>query len=287
MRPRRCALLTLESLEGYFCDDELLAEPLQRVGLAPEWVAWDRPADWDRFEFVVLRSTWDYHVRPAEFLAVLESIERSRARLENPLSLVRWNLHKGYLAELQDGGVAVVPTRVCRGLEAAALERAFEELETEEIVVKPAIGANAMDTSRLRREDLSGGLARLAPSPRQEEYLIQPFRARILDEGELSLVYLGGAFSHAVRKTPRAQDFRVQEEHGGRLEAVRAGDEAREAGARAMEVLPQQPLYARVDLVRDDRGRWELMELELIEPSLYLRQDPGAAARFARCLVDR
>ncbi|MFZ0428349.1 MAG: hypothetical protein WAO20_09550 [Acidobacteriota bacterium] len=280
-----CAFLTMDTLEDFVCDDELAVGPLARLGWNVEFVSWrQRDTDWDRFDLVVIRSTWDYQKDPALFLSVLESIERSRARLENPLSLVRWNLRKTYLKELQGRGVEIVPTRWCRGVDPDRLASLYDEFGVDELVLKPVIGANADHAFRIRRDGVEDSVARLEASYAGGQYLAQPFMDNVVSEGEYSLFYFGGELSHVILKTPRESDFRVQEEHGGLIQRAGPSKALVDAGGRAMSALSVMPLYGRVDLVRAPRDVFQVMELELIEPALYFRMDPQSPDRFARTL---
>ena len=280
---KRCAYLTMADMTGFFSYDELTYAPLQALGWEVTAVPWRSDRDWDRFELVVIRTTWDYQQDPQAFLRVLADIDRSSARLENPLSLVRWNLSKHYLRELATAGILTVPTRWPAVLNADELSLARRELGSDELVVKPVIGANAEHAWRLPPDtDPTAVLAVYETRP----CMIQPFLRSIVSEGEVSLFYFAGAFSHAIRKRPKAGDFRVQEEHGGQLSLIDADAGLRGVGESVIRQLAEVPLYARVDLVRLDDGQWALMELELIEPSLYFNMDPGAPARFARALDD-
>ncbi len=269
---RTCAFLTTDDLAGYVTDDKLAEGPMVELGWAVEHVPWRQPGGWERYEAVVIRSTWDYHKHPEEFLAVLEEIGRSGARLANPLELVRWNARKTYLRDLEARGLPVVPTVWDRSL--------FGELDADEIVIKPAISASAFHTYRLRPGDRWSGEMEAAFAGR--EVMAQPFLRSIVEEGEYSLFYFGGELSHAVLKSPKEADFRVQEEHGGLIEPIEPPAFLAAMGQRIMESLPVPPLYARVDLVRLDSGRYALMELELIEPSLYFRTDAESPRKFAR-----
>lgn len=284
---RQCAFLTLETRDGWVMDDDLAQEPLRELGWEMTTVPWSRPGmDWSRFEAVVIRSTWDYWQRFDEFLATLERIDRSGARLANPLETVRWNLRKTYLRDLEAAGLPVVPTLWSIGLEAGPdadrIRRFFDELGTDEIVLKPVVSASAHDTFRLQRGDDLSEVARLFAG---REVMAQPFLATIVEEGEYSLFYFGGELSHTVLKSPKEKDFRVQEEHGGWIRPADPPAPLPDLGRRILEALPIQPLYARVDLVRSGSG-FALMELELVEPSLYFRIVPGSAERFARAFAD-
>ena len=282
----RIAFLTMESLAGWSADDHLAVDPLRRRGWSVESVPWREDAGWDRFDAVVIRSTWDYFHHLESFLRVLERIDASRARLLNPLPVVRWNARKEYLRDLEARGVSVVPTRWGRGLDAATVAGLFDELDADEIVVKPAVSANAAGTYRLTRTTPPSALAGVESALRGREFLAQPFVRGVVDEGEFSVILFGGEHSHTVLKTPRGGDFRVQEEHGGLIRAVTPEPALLAAARAALAAAGATPLYARADLVRTGSG-FALMELELIEPSLYLRTDAAAPERFAAAIDAR
>lgn len=289
---RRCAFLTLADPADFVIDDALAYEPLRQRGWHVDAVPWRQPGvDWSLFDAVVIRSPWDYQGHPEAFLGVLESIEGSGTRLYNRLDLVRWNVRKTYLRELEAWGVPVVPTVWRERLRPGDLASVLDAVGTDEAVVKPVVSANADGAFRLRRP------VRLEEAAAVEAYyagralMAQPFLRAVVDEGEFSLFYFGGAYSHAILKTPRQADFRVQEEHGGHIRPVEPSAALRQAGDGVLQVLQAlgpPPLYARVDLVRADGGEgfW-LMELELVEPALYFRTDPDAARRFADALDAR
>lgn len=282
MTARRCAFLTMESLKGFVSDDELLLEPLARRGWTVEMVPWRRPdVDWSSYGVVLIRTPWDYWDDPQAFVRVLERVERSPAALFNPLELVRWNLEKTYLRDLEDRGVPIVPTRWGRNLGREDLPRLREELGSDDLVLKPAVGANASRLVRVGPTAGAGDEDRAIRALGDRAYLAQPFLPAVVEEGEFSLFYFGGEASHAVVKRPAASDFRAQEEHGGRILPVAPGSELADAGRRAMEAVRPVPLYARVDLVRTGTGTPAVMELELVEPALYFRMDPEAPERFA------
>lgn len=284
----RCAFLTMDSLDGFVSDDELVREPLARRGWEVEMVPWrSREVEWARYEAVVIRTTWDYTDDPNGFLEVLDEIDGEAPVLFNPLELVRWNLEKTYLRDVERRGVEIVPTLWGRELTAGALSRIRDELGTDDIVVKPVIGANASRLHRLGPGDGPRDEDRAIRDLGDRRYLAQPFVPGVIEEGEFSLFYFDGELSHAILKRPASADFRVQEEHGGRIRPVRVDAALREAGDRAVGVLHPTPLYARVDVVRRASGRYALMELELVEPSLYFRMDERAPDRFADALVER
>ena len=284
----RCAFLTMDGIEAYPTYDHLAVEPLARRGWRVTMVPWRDRVDWDAYAVVCIRSPWDYFVAPEAFLAVLGEIEASAARLANPLAVVRWNLNKGYLRDLDARGVPIVPTRWGTGT--AGLDAAFEAFGTDEIVVKPTVSGGAQGAFRLRRSDRAGR-AQAGRELAGRETMTQPFVPSVVDEGEVSLFHFGGAFSHAILKTPAPRDFRVQEEHGGVIRAVEpepallaASEGALRAARDATGVYRPLP-YARTDWVRLGDGTWAAMELELIEPSLYFPHDAESSERFADALV--
>ena len=276
------ALLTLEDRTGYVIDDALVVEELVRRGLHAVEIPWSASdVDWHRFDLVIVRTTWDYHLRPAEFLERLAVIEASGATLENPRDLIVWNFDKRYLRDLAARGVPIVPSVWSDAPDTGDFAALFAHLGSSEIVVKPVVSANAMDTFRLRAPIDAATLATLERTFDSRPWLAQPFVQSVLTDGEISLFYFGGTLSHAVRKVPRSGDFRVQEDHGGDITPHEITNEMRVTADRVVQAITPTPLQARVDLVRLADGTLALMELEMIEPSLYFRCDAASPARFA------
>jgi len=284
---KRCAFLSMASLEKFVCYDALLYAPLQRYGWHSETVDWrDHSIDWNQFNVVVIRSCWDYQNDPAQFLAVLATIENSSAKLANSLNVVRWNLSKIYLRDLETQGIPIVPTAWFHELDVATLPPLFTHWQTPEIIIKPVISACADDTFRLTPSILTQQAAALALLFQKRDCMVQPFIPAIVTEGEYSLFFFGDEYSHTILKTPKSGDFRVQEEHGGQLQSIEPEAILLELSRAALAAIPEPTLYARVDWVRTDNG-FALMELELIEPSLYFNMDAESAERFARVFSSR
>jgi glutathione synthase/RimK-type ligase-like ATP-grasp enzyme len=284
----RCAFLTLDDPTGWVMDDDLTHPHLHALGWQVDTVSWRAPErTWRDYDAVVIRSTWDYHEDSEAFLEALAGVERTGTPLHNPLALVRWNARKTYLRELAARGVPVVPTVWRERLRAGELASVLAATNASEVVIKPVVSASAKGAFRLDRETA------MARAPEIEAYyadralLAQPFLPAVVDEGEFSLMYFNGAHSHTILKTPKAGDFRVQEEHGGDIRAVSTEPALHTAGDRVLAAIGEAPLYARADFVRTSDGEFMLMELELIEPSLYFRTDPESAERFARALAQR
>jgi glutathione synthase/RimK-type ligase-like ATP-grasp enzyme len=280
---KRCAYLVMEDPGDYVTDYHLSFDAMAEAGWQVDCVPWRDPAiDWERFDAVYICTPWDYPDDPERFMQVLATIDESTAALINPLALVRWTLTKTYLGDLEQQGGAVVASLWFDAFDPAAIDGWFAALGSDKVVIKPAVGANAQDTYVLTRPVASARVAELRERFTGRAFFVQPFMASIQSEGEYSLFFFGGKYSHAILKTPAPGDFRSQEEHGADIQSIDATPEQIVAAEKLLALVEPQPTYARVDLVRDDAGRYRLMELELIEPSLYLRTDPGSAARFAR-----
>lgn len=284
----RCAFLTLEDPTGYTIDDRIAYPALRAIGWQVDAVPWTRAADWRGYDAVVIRSTWDYVDQAAHFLRVLGDIERTGVPLFNGMDLVRWNLRKTYLRDLEQRGVRIVPTVWRDRLEPGELAALFRETGAGEMVVKPVVGANAAGAFWLDERGVRARAAEVEAYYAHRPLMAQPFVPAVTAEGEFSLFYFNGEHSHTILKTPKPADFRVQEEHGGLIRPAVADDALRAAGDAAMRAIGQAPLYARADFARatDGSGFW-MMEMELIEPALYFRMDPDSPARFARALQAR
>ena len=270
--------LSCESLTGYVSDDFLLVTELQEQGHTVETIPWTFDTDWKRFDCAIIRTTWDYVSMPEKFFKKLQHIA-TQTKLYNSISTVEWNIHKRYLKMLESKGVAIVPTLMFKHDEDLKIP---PDWSAAKFVVKPAISATSYKTVVLPREKILNHEYKneLVPG----DWMCQPFVPNITD-GEVSLIYFNKKFSHALLKVPKAGDFRVQEEFGGEITAYNATQELLALGQKIMEAIPEELLYARVDLVPYE-NHFALMELELIEPSLYFRTNPNAAKNFAKALMD-
>lgn len=256
------------------------AAALTNAGVEVEPVDWTDAGALDAFDLVLPLVVWGYHLDYARWLGFLDRAERERVPLVNPPALLRWNSDKAYLAELGDRGVPTVPTMAVESCSDADLDEARRRFGTECLVIKPPVSASATGTHRLRASD------DLPPDSLRKPMIIQPLIEEIARTGEFSLMLFGGEFSHAVVKRPRSGDFRVQEHHGGvtlPCEAPPAG--AIELARAALSAAPAAATYARVDIVPDDEGTLRIMELELIEPALFLDHAPDAGAGFVRSIL--
>jgi glutathione synthase/RimK-type ligase-like ATP-grasp enzyme len=294
----RVALITYSGVPAITTDDRLLRDALVARGAEVDARPWDARVDWSSYHRMVLRSCWNFHHRPREFLLWVDEVkERHDGSLRNAPALVRWSVDKRYLQDLDAHGVAIVPTiwvSVGEGEEVPNLDALIAAQGwTGGAVVKPAISATAHETWRVAADDGASHQTRfealLAKSP--SGVMVQPFLPEIQEDGEWSLIFLGGDFSHAVVKRPADGDFRVQHDFGGTVErrepAVALIEDARavlQAAARATNTGVEEILYARVDgIVRNEALL--LMELEVIEPVLFFSHAPRAAARMAELIV--
>ncbi len=273
-------------------DDGLVAAALAQRGIAVRPVLWDRGAPPIDLEAIVLRSPWNYHLSPEAFL---EWVDRAseRALVCNSPEIVRWNSHKGYLLELLRAGIPVAETVLCKKHDDVDLRAIMRERGWDQVVVKPAIssssfmtciiGVPALETYRaddLRGRVIEDGTHLLESILQTRDALVQPFMPEVFERGERCLIFIDGQFSHAVQKAP----FTALP-GGGR--PVAAEPEEIRIGRRALSVLAETPLYARVDLLRGTDGVDRLMEFELIDPELYIRFDEQSPHRFASAVIRR
>lgn len=256
---------------------ERLAAPLRARGLSVEAASWV-DAEVGAVGVVLPLISWGYHLRTAEWFARLDALEASGARLANPASVLRWNTTKTYLAELAGKGAPVVPTHAVERLTMEALDHARDVFGVDTLVTKPQISGGSQDTVKLRHAD---GLKGCTAGPA----LIQPFLPAVGEEGELSLFYFDGVFSHAVTKVAQAGDFRVQPQFGGQVSGVAPEPEALHAAEMVLKAAGRALTYARVDLIRGLDGAPQLMELEVIEPDLFLGHAHDEGAAFAQAVV--
>lgn len=272
-------------LRNILHDDRLLADALATHGLTTQRVDWsDASVDWASFRLAVFRTTWDYFDRYPEFTAWLRRAERE-VRFVNAAQTVWWNLDKHYLGDLEHRGVAIVPSVYVEAGSGETLPTLLQRSGWDEGVLKPCVSGAARHTYRVNAANAAELQERLAPVMAREAFIYQPFVRDIQVGGERSLMVLGGVATHAVQKVPKAGDFRVQDDHGGSWSPYAPTDEEVAFAQRAIAAVEPRPQYGRVDIVRGNDGALQLMELELIEPELWLRSKPEAAARFAAAIA--
>jgi glutathione synthase/RimK-type ligase-like ATP-grasp enzyme len=262
---------------GWAFDAE--ADALRRHGLTVDPVAWNEAGDLAGYELVLPLVVWGYHLRYREWLNFLDRAERDRLPLANSAALLRWNSDKVYLAELGAKGIPSVPTMEVEALGDADLRVAAEEFGTDELIVKPPVSASATGTHRIRPGD------EVPAAEHGTRMLIQPFLPSIAIEGEYALILFDGQLSHNLVKRPKAGDFRVQPHLGGTTEQCDPPEGAAELAMAALAAAPAPATYARVDMIRDAVGDLRIMELELVEPALWLDVVPHAEDAFADAVI--
>jgi glutathione synthase/RimK-type ligase-like ATP-grasp enzyme len=251
------------------------ADALRQSGVEVSARPWTAPGDLEPFDAVMPLVVWGYHERYEEWLALLEALESHGVRVINPVPLLRWNSDKAYLAELDSNGVPTVHTMAVDMLDDRALDEARDRFGCERLVVKPPVSASATGTFLLSPgEPIPGEVA-------GKRMLVQPFMASVANEGEYSIMLFDGVFSHAILKRPKAGDFRVQPHLGGSEISCPPPAGAVDLAKTALAAAPAEALYARVDMVADENGALRIMELELIEPALWLQHAPDKGAAFA------
>jgi len=278
----KCAFLTIKDLSDFECYDDKLISPMNKNGWECEFIPWDQSnINWNNFDLAIIRSTWDYQGRIKEFLEVLENINSSNCILENSLELVKWNIDKSYLKELSKKGIQIVPSLFYDNYSKKILNDSLSFFSTTKLIIKPAISANADDTFIIDKKNSEKISHILENTFADRKFIIQPFIDNIILEGEYSLIFFEDTHSHTLIKKPKSGDFRVQEEHGGILSIVEKPDiKMLNEAKKVLNNLPYKSLYSRIDFVRKEEI-FLLMEVELIEPSLYFNLDPSSPEKFA------
>ncbi|WP_031231413.1 RimK family alpha-L-glutamate ligase [Asticcacaulis sp. YBE204] len=246
---------------------------------------WSEPLT-EAYDLVLPLVAWGYHNAPDEFRRALAAIKAKGFKMLNPPEIVSWNVDKRYLRDLADAGIRIIPTLFTERLTIADITAARADFGQQAVVLKPIVSAGAKHTMIFDGDTLPlpGEDAKSGHSAPEGEAMIQPFMPAIQTEGEWSLIFFDGTFSHAVLKTPKPGDFRSQPDYDAHLRLETPPVAAVELAYEALEFVGQTLLYARVDMVRDAQGRFCLMELELIEPDLYLKYEDAAPARLSHAV---
>ena len=266
-------------------EDNYVIEALRTRGLNVCKKDWSDPEfDWTSARALMFRTTWDYFERYAEFKPWLASVSQT-CLLLNSADIINWNIDKHYLKDLMSAGLNVAPTEFLKRNTSTTLKALFEKTGWTEAVLKPAISGGAWNTYRINPDSANSHESIFSELIAEEDMLFQEFLNDIETFGEISLMFMGGNYTHAVRKIAKPGDFRVQDDHGGRVEIYEASVQEIEFGITALAACPFNPIYARIDIVRDNSGKLSLCELELIEPELWFRNNPSAADELAKACI--
>ena len=269
-----------------FYEDFLVQEALSKIGLKTLRLAWDdSDFDWAKTKSVLFRTTWDYFDRFSEFSKWLAHVSKLTT-LFNSENIIRWNIDKHYLQDLEKAGVHIAKTHFIETGTQVTLAQLHNQLNWKETVLKPSVSGAARHTYKLNLNNLSEYESLFSKLITQESMMLQPFQHNIVSEGELSLMVFNGQFTHAVLKKAKAGDFRVQDDFGGTVHDYEPTKKEITFAENAVKACPELPIYARVDIFRDNDGKIALSELELIEPELWFRHFPKAAQVLATSLKD-
>jgi glutathione synthase/RimK-type ligase-like ATP-grasp enzyme len=270
------ALLTCQRLPDLFETDQTLIPLFKQRGIYAEAAIWNDPSiDWKKYDALVIRNTWDYYTQSNAFLNWLKQIRDSEILMLNPAEVVLQNIHKFYLRDFEQQGIRIIPTIFSDYREPAQLH-ALKQKRWEKVVIKPAISAGSYQTKVYDVSELTQQTLNELHS--NNDWLIQPFLLEI-EQGELSMIFFNGRYSHAAIKKPKDGDFRVQRQYGGQYQLFNPDPTLLATAEKIISQIPQQLLYARVDGVMIN-NEFHLMELELIEPDLYFELDESIKTRF-------
>ena len=287
----RVAIATYVSTGAYDTntvdEDALLSKLLEELGVSYELQAWSDPdVDWSRFSHVLIKSIWDYFDFYPEFLVWLETLETLGVQVLNEVPTLRWNSSKTYLMEIESLGFPCIAGKILSKGSKVILDQLHSALNADHLVVKPLVSGGAKNTLKVARGEEGGMEEKIQNLVQKEDFLVQPYIPEIVAVGEYSLIFFNGVFSHAVLKSPAADDFRVQHYYGGTIQEI-TPDSKMLASAQALVTrFAKDSLYARVDGVVMD-GVFHLMELELIEPYLFLGLSDKAIPNYKVALQKR
>jgi len=268
-------------------EDALLSNVLEELGISYELLAWSDPdVDWSRFTHVLIKSTWDYFDYYPEFLVWLDKLEALGTSVLNPVATLRWNSSKNYLLELKAKGYPCVAGQILPKGTATTLEALHDALGFDTLVVKPLVSGGAKNTLKITRGAGKEMEDKIASLLQEEDFLVQPYIPEIVAVGEYSLIFFNGVFSHAVLKSPAVDDFRVQHYYGGTIQEITPDSKMLASAQALVASFAKDSLYARVDGVVID-GVFHLMELELIEPYLFLGLSEKAIPNYKAALQKR
>ncbi|MEC7264721.1 MAG: hypothetical protein VXW38_13350 [Bacteroidota bacterium] len=280
-------------VENVLLEDRLVLEALQEQGLKVIRKSWDDvDFDWSSTKLAVFRTTWDYFDRYEEFSKWFQSASQ-QTQFVNSKELIDWNIDKHYLKDLSDAGVTIPKTFFVEKGTPTTLEEAFSEaidhfgFRNDIFVLKPCVSGAARHTYKIKKGDISNHEAVFQQLISEEAMMLQEFQDHIVSEGEISMMLFNGEFTHAVLKIAKPGDFRVQDDFGGSVHEYQPSADQIAFAQKVVNAAPELPVYARVDLFKDNEGNWALAELEIFEPELWFRHNPEAAQTLAKAIKTR
>jgi glutathione synthase/RimK-type ligase-like ATP-grasp enzyme len=273
-----------EFKRGVIYDDALLAEALQKRGFKVTRKKWDEGTfNWADTRYAVFRTPWDYFSRYDEFLPWFENTAKM-TRFINPPEIIKWNIDKHYLVELEKAGINIPPTIFIEPGDKGSLAEFCSKTHWKEFILKPAVSGGAWHTYQFNKDGIAEHEKIFGELIKARAMVLQQFQDNITSEGEISFLLFGGKYSHAVIKKATANDYRVQANLGGTVEDYYPSRDEIQFAENVIQLSPQNIVYARVDVMHDNNDELCLMELEIFEPELWMRRHPPAVNTFAELL---
>ncbi|MCS5489680.1 ATP-grasp domain-containing protein [Algoriphagus limi] len=268
-------------------EDQILSGILKDLGFENEILPWSDPkVQWEEFDALLIKSVWDYFDYYPEFLDWLDRIESLKIPVLNDIKTIRWNSNKRYLIEMAEKGFPVISGFVLEKGSKPDFSQIKKEMKSGWTVVKPLVSGGAKNTFKISEENWKEYAGKLEELLKEEAFIVQPFVKEVAEIGEYSLIFFNGKFSHAVLKTPKKEDFRVQHYFGGTIQVIQPSNKILQIAQRFVEQFASNSLYARVDGV-EIAGEFYLMELELIEPYLFLGLTGEAIPNYRAAINQR
>lgn len=262
-------------------EDNYVKNSLEKLDLKVLRLSWDdKNFDWSKTKFILFRSTWDYHKRFQEFSDWLNKVSKQTTLL-NSEDIIRWNIDKHYLLDIQRQGVHICESYFIEIGETKSLQKLIKELDLTDFVLKPCVSGGGRHTYKINQKNIGMHEEIFSQLIKEEAMIIQPFQQNIVTKGEVSLVLMNGEFTHAILKTAKKGDFRVQDDFGGTIENYTPTKAEINFAENAIKACKETPIYARVDVFIDNNGKLAIAELELVEPELWFRNHPQAADKLA------
>lgn len=286
---KKIAFITSEDDPNLSKDDQFAIEPLHKLGYQVSPLIWDNPLEnAGVFDALIFRSCWNYHRKYSQFVHWVERLKRLDIPILNPVDISLWNLDKKYLIELEKKNILIPQTYLIHRttqVDDDTIKSIQEKISTSHLVIKPTVSLNGHDTYLLPSQDDQAIIKTLKSLPVEHDILIQEFIPEIKSSGEISLIYFNNEFSHAIRKTPAPQEFRIHSEYGGSRVAFQPDSVLVQQGKKILETVGQTLLFARVDIIETQNGA-VLIELEIIDPMLFLGYSSQAPQRFAEAIAN-
>ena len=269
-------------IQNILDEDNYVLNAIENKGLKVVRLSWDdKNFDWSSTKYILFRTTWDYFERFSEFSSWLNRVSK-QTKLLNSEEIIRWNIDKHYLLDLQRNGINICESYFIEKGETKTLQSLSNQHKLTDFVLKPCVSGSARHTYKINQRNINEHEAIFTKLIRNEAMILQPFQYSIIEKGEISLMVMNGKFTHAVLKTAKKGDFRVQDDFGGTVQIYTPTPPEIDFAVKAVKACKETPIYARVDVFTDNNGNLAIAELELIEPELWFRKHPKAADQLAK-----